>query len=678
MTRLFSLFSLLLATCSLLHGATYTQYSTLPTLYINTENSAPITSKEVYLRASMVWVDGTDVKEWDNTLGIRGRGNSTWGLDKKPYRIKFDSKTQLLGSDRAKAKSWTLLANYADKTLLRNAVAAFIGTRAGQTFTAAAQFVDVVLNGRFIGNYQISDQIEVRPKRVDITEQDKTPADGDDITGGYLLEVDGFATGEPVWFSTPRGVKITIKSPDEEVIATSQRQYIQNYIAQFESALFSDNFTDPEQGYRRFIDPSTLASWYIATEMTGNVDGFWSTYIYKERGDDHIYWGPLWDYDIAFNNCNRTGTVTESLMTERGFGDDLTKVWVNRMWEDPWFANLINDTWRRLVADGIEQATLDYIDLMAAHVNDSQRLNFNIWPLNRRVYNEIVLFDTYQAGVNYLKQFVTAHTAYLTRTFQKKVDDIAANTPTPAFDYLPGYTYRIVNKGTHKTVGIDAAGTGLCIHDGNPDDMSQEWTLEPHGNWYSIVNHHTGRAVADAAPRSGTGYTIGTTLALAPVDYDDPAQQWAVTPISTGLSYCLVNRATSLAWNNNGGSSADGTPVISWTNDSQNKNKTTRQWHLNKSMPLDPAGDAGMFEAAMEPDYRVTYNPADMTLHFSCTSDAVTAAGLTGTVSIYSAAGRLLMQAPVAESVSVSRLPHTLVIVTWIIGSRPHSAKLLL
>lgn len=654
------------------HAEEYHQYSNLPTLYINTQNSVAITSKTEYVKATMVWVDGATVTKWENTLSIRGRGNSTWGMDKKPYRLKFDSKTSLLGKERAKAKSWTLLANYADKTLIRNAVAAFIGTRCGQPFTAAAQFVDVVLNDTFIGNYQISDQMEIRPGRVDITEQDKTPQAGDDISGGYFLEVDGFATGEPVWFSTNRGVKITIKSPDEEVIAPSQQQYIQSYINDFENTLFSDVFTDPVKGYRRFVDPSTLASWYIATELTGNVDGFWSTYIYKEKGDSLIYWGPLWDYDIAFNNCNRTGEVTNALMTERGFGDDLTKVWINRMWEDPWFANLINDTWKKIVADGIEAATLDYIDRTASLIDASQKLNFNLWPLNRRVYNEIVLFNTYQGGVDYLKKFVREHTAFLTRKFQQKVDDIANNTPTPTFDFDKGYTYRIVNKGTHKTTGLDATGTKICIHDGNPDAPTQEWILKPEGSgWYSIINYSTGQAVTDAAPLNGNSYGIGYNIAVDDYDSGNQRQHWAISPISTGLSYCLINRATSLAWNNSGGNSDDGTPILSWTNDSSNKDKTTRQWHLNRTTIIEY--ESGI-DAPEIQDYVLVYDRATMTLRF----DAAYGEPLTGDVYVYTTTGQMLLHADASKPIAVGHLTRGAYVVTWSINGRTHSVKAML
>lgn len=564
----------------------YPQLSDLPTLYVETEGGVAIPSKkEPYVRATLRLVDGENTTVYD-ALGIRGRGNSTWTLAKKPYRIKFDKKQRFLGDKHANAKSWTLLANHGDKTLMRNAVAAYIGDFAGQPFTAAAEFVDLVVNGTFLGNYQISDQMEIRSKRVDIVEQDEPATSESNITGGYFLEVDGFAYDEEVYFNTNRGVAITIKSPDDDIINQRQINYIRGYINLFENALFSANFADPTRGYRKYVDEATLASWYISSELTGNVDAFWSTYIYKDRDDPKIYWGPLWDYDIAFNNCNRTGDVSRSLMTERGFGDDLTKLWVKRMWQDPWFANLINDTWRRLVKEGIERHVLDYIDALAARLDRSQALNFSKWKINERAYNEIELFDTYGEGVDYLKKFISDHTAYLTAAFATAAASF--NPPVP-FESDTDYYYTISNRGCGSLVDVDGRD-GLCIWRLGENRDSQHWRFVPDGEgYYTIVNRADNRVVADAARLSGSSYLTGSQLTLADADDSDPRQKWSIAPASgeNGAGYIITNRLTGLAWNNSGGNSDDGNNVISWTSDSNNPSKLTRQWYIGKSVEAD-------------------------------------------------------------------------------------------
>ena len=144
----------------------YSQLTNVPTLYIETFNGEDIT-KEKYITASLTLVDGEKTTVY-NDIQIRGRGNSTWYTEKKPYKLKFASKTELLGKEYTKAKKWTLLANHGDKTMIRNALTYDLGKFMGFTFCPAAVFVDLFLNGNYSGTYQISDQVEVYKGRVEV------------------------------------------------------------------------------------------------------------------------------------------------------------------------------------------------------------------------------------------------------------------------------------------------------------------------------------------------------------------------------------------------------------------------------------------------------------------------------------------------------------------------------
>ena len=158
-----------------------TQYSNLPSVYINTENNAAVTSKVDWLPAQIQIVSTDTIDQINVPTEIRGRGNSTWSMPKKPYRIKLDKKTNLMGM-YARAKNWVFLANYADKTLMRNAVAFQIGRIAGLEFTPSTRFVDLVLNNNFLGNYMVTDQIEVHSERVAIDEQDSSQVAEPDVS----------------------------------------------------------------------------------------------------------------------------------------------------------------------------------------------------------------------------------------------------------------------------------------------------------------------------------------------------------------------------------------------------------------------------------------------------------------------------------------------------------------
>ena len=215
----------------------YTQLTDIPTIYINTENGRSITSKDIYIYATMIYVDSSSVVQYDS-LQIRGRGNSTWSsMPKKSYRIKFNEKEKFLGKGYANAKSWTLLANCTDKAMIRNALTRDLGEFISMQNSPAAKFVDLYLNGTYQGTYQISDQVEVKPHRVNISEQDEILTSSSNISGGYLLEVDGFAdTSEKYFYTGTKNIYVRIHYPDEDYIKSNQISYISNYVSTFEKA----------------------------------------------------------------------------------------------------------------------------------------------------------------------------------------------------------------------------------------------------------------------------------------------------------------------------------------------------------------------------------------------------------------------------------------------------------
>lgn len=646
----------------------YPQKSNLPTIYIETENQMSITSKETYIKATLRYVDAEGEKYYD-ALGIRGRGNSTWKLAKKPYRIKFDKKQEFLGSDHAKAKSWTLLANYADKSLMRNALAAHIGNFAGQPFVAAAKFVDLFLNGSYIGNYQVSDQVEIRKKRVDIVEQEDPMTDDSNITGGYLLEIDGFADKEPVKFTTSRGVKITIKSPDDEIIDPRQISYIKSYIQNFENVLFSADFTDPDKGYRQYVDESTLVSWYVASELTANPDAFWSTYIYKNQDDPKIYWGPLWDYDIAFNNCRRKGDMTSRLILKDGFGSDLTGVWLRRMWEDPWFVNAVNEKWKMMVDEGIKQSMLDFIDEKESELTASQVLDGKLWPINKRVYDEYMVFSTYSATVDFLRKFVKERVDYLTETFEAEA---SGSLPTAPFEIEENYYYRIHNANTMKCADIADDGKSLCGNTYTAETPSQQWNITDLGNGVCMItNRVTGEAITDAAPLVNGSYQRNEQLTLTAPDSNNPRQQWQIVPLATGGAYTIANIATRLAWNNSGGSSKEGNPLISWDNDNNNINKPNRHWRIIRDELKDDSGVDTLTSSPKE--YAVTYSPSEGIVRFISNAEK----SPVGSYNITGLNGAILKSGRISDCIDISDLSTGIYVLVWECEGLTTSRKLI-
>ena len=544
------------------------QKTNLPTIYLTTNDGSAITSKEDWKAGRIVVKSSNQSEELSVITEIRGRGNSTWSMAKKPYRIKLDKRTNLLNLP-AREKNWVFLANYADKTLLRNALAFKISEMVGLEFTPSVRFVDLVFNGSYLGNYLLTDQIEVKEFRVPVEEQELTATKEPEISGGYLLEIDGFADGEPVWFRTPQGLPITIKYPKDDEINNTQKNYIINYTNDFENRLFSSNFKDETAGYRAKVDSVSLVNWYIACELTGNSDSFWSTYIYKKRSDDKLYFGPLWDFDIAFNNDNRLGDASNKLMREHAHN---YRNWIERFWLDEWFRKAVARRWTELLQDNISAQLVDYLSETAELLDESQQLNFNRWNnLNNRVYLETFLFDTYKKGVDFLKSYIINRVNFLTKEFA--YEELYPSEPFPNADYM------IMNKKARKVIQVkdnsDKRNAELNMWEPLNTNNSQFWRIIPVDEEYvNIINRYSGLAM------TGNGYD--NSLIQITLNENNDSQKWRIIPVGDGDIYGIENKSTNYSINNSGGGTENGNRVIEYTSSIHLEEKTNQHWQFLK------------------------------------------------------------------------------------------------
>ncbi len=663
-----------LAACTLAVSAQHQRLTDLPHLYIETFNGQAVTSKTTEVPARIWLVTRQDsVLHWDS-LGIRGRGNSTWNMAKKPYRLRFPKKERFLGPTRANARKWTLLANHGDKALIRNALTSRLGDFVGLPFNPAAEWVDLTLNGQYQGTYQVSDHIDVRRRRVDVEEQDVPTADTSDITGGYLLEADGFkdfSSGTDGFYSRYYNAALRIHYPDRDDIAPSQFAYIAAHVRSFEEALRSATFPD-DGAWHAYVDSTTLANWYIATEVSANIDGFFSTYLYKHRGDDRFYWGPLWDYDIAYANDNRKGDTSRQLMVDVGYGSDAARPWVERMWQDPWFQRLIARRYDELLGAGLESFMLRQTDSLAAVVQASAERNYQRWGISSRTLREVVLYSSYDDYVAYLRRFIQAHVPYLRETFRARLPEgsDADDSVVPYFDADPTTAYTIANAGTATVLAIDAATDLVEARRADAGSHTQQWTVEQaDGGYYIIINRATGYALADPTEGEATATTnVGSRLTTAVADRGDKRQHWNLVP-QGNERWNLVSRHTRHAANLSGGSAADGTAVLSYTSDSRDATSANRLWHIEPAR--DGQGNSVVGLDGRDADYILTYDPATARLHFR----AATAADVPFAAHVVDSSGRLCITFQAADGASLARLPHGLYIVTWHDARGQHSAK---
>jgi hypothetical protein len=638
------------------------QLTNLPTVYINTLDNSDITSKEIYKYARMIWLDGDSMATFDS-LQIRGRGNSTWGMAKKPYRIKFKEKEKLMGKGHAKARNWTLMANCADKSLIRNAVTTELGDFIGMPFTPGALFVDFYLNDKYLGTYQISDQVEIRPHRVNIFDQNEYQVKDDttNVTGGYLLEATGNGDFTDASFYSSKGVFVRIHEPDDSIV-TRQKDYIKNYVQTFENALFSSDFEDIQKGYRQYVDTLSLLNWYIANEVAANPDGFWSSYFYKERNDPGLHWGPLWDNDISYCNTTRKGDVTQQLMSDVGFGDNIAKLWVMRMWQDKWFADAVGRRYKAIYDAGLTKFLLHKVDSLATLLSQSQEENYKVWDITHRYYEEINLYSTYDQYITDLKTFITNHDEFLLSTF--------CNSGVFSPDSV--YYYRIFNKGFSSGVmDVYAAGvkegTHVCMYGNDANRKSQQWVIKRVGNYYMLFNRISGLVMSDHYGSTPSSDFIMVYRA----DTADYRQLWTIVPQGHGGYYNLVNRSTGRAMNNSNGGMQNNNPIISYTSDARDATSVNRLWRLQRDTKITEPLPSSIEEETVE--YALMYNPQREEIHFI----APVLDALTFKARIYSSDGRLAGSFAANETFDASGLSAGTYIVSWVFAGKLRSTKFL-
>jgi hypothetical protein len=382
----------------------------VPALYINTAAAAPITSKDIYVSATLRTVSNFTDSSVTYKLDMKGHGNSTWSdMPKKPYRLKLSKKVGLFGLPET--KNWILLANYADKSLMRNEMAFKLSRDLGRAFTPASKFIELYLNNVYLGNYQITQQVKEGTGLVDIEEQTNATTTLPDLSGGYLIEQDLFPSG--VYFRTTKNMPFVVKYPDDDIINQQQKDYIKAHFQKAEDALFSATFTDPVNGYRKYIDVDTYVDHYIVNEVIGNPDVFRSTYLFKKRNDDKIYTGPIWDFDKAADNDNRLGEQVNGLMYTSAFEP---KIWIKQLMLDRTFRQRIRNRWNEVRPKIM--ALPNAIDPLAAKLSYSQVRNFIKWDiLTKQSYLELKVNGSYAGEVQYLKAFLTNHINWLDSKF---------------------------------------------------------------------------------------------------------------------------------------------------------------------------------------------------------------------------------------------------------------------
>ena len=343
-------------------------HSGLPVTIINTPNNQDINSKEEYIDNTLISIFQTDIiDEFCEIMNIKGRGNSTWEQPKKPYAVKFNKKKSLL--DFPEDKSWVLLANYLDPTLIRNDLALYLGEEyTDLAWTPHYAQVDLVLNGEYKGIYQLGEKIKIAKKRVNV---------GDD---GFLFEIDARAPSEEdsrYFTVTHIEQPVNIKDPEVEY-DDDDFVYARDYVNLAISTLFSESFIDEEEGWRKYMDMDSFIDWYLINEISKNADSRFisSCYMNLKRGGK-LKMGPIWDFDIAFGNYPFLDAETQAVMNATsGYRVKKTELY-SRLFEDPAFVLRLKEKFDNIYTQ--KDQILGHIDQKAAILSPKMSEENRLW-----------------------------------------------------------------------------------------------------------------------------------------------------------------------------------------------------------------------------------------------------------------------------------------------------------
>jgi hypothetical protein len=380
------------------YAVSITWFTGLPVIYINTDANAPIESKETYVNASIKIAENSNMLLSDR-MKIKGRGNTTWEAPKKPYKMKFDSKISLLGMP--KDKEWVLLANYYDKTALRNEAAFYMGRQSENlAWTPRTKFVELFLNEVYMGTYQLCEQIKIAADRVNVTDN------------GYLMEIDQLSRLDAgdIYFQTQR-LLFCIKEPDVEQDG-ERYNYIKNYVSNVETMLYEENF-DAENGYAQYVDIPSFVDWYLVNEITKNNDALMHSSCYIHIAPDgKLRMGPLWDYDISLGNINYNDNELPS-----GFWVRNAAWWV-QLFKDTAFTAAVKE--RFPFYKHKKNEIFNYVNQNAALLQWSVIENNNKWRIfYDYTWPNFAIWGSYSNEVQYMKNWLDARFAWLEQAFEE-------------------------------------------------------------------------------------------------------------------------------------------------------------------------------------------------------------------------------------------------------------------
>ena len=440
--------------------------TSLPIIVLETENVTIPNEPNIPGRIKVIQDEGGGMNvypgplSFESNMEIEVRGSSSQGFPKKSYSFETqdekgdDLETELLGLPEE--EDWILYAPYTDKSFLRDALTYYLG-RAMGGYAPRTVACELVINDDYQGVYWLEEKIKRDKNRVDIKKLNPEDTLGNAVTGGYILKVDR-DDGEGSYFvSNHEGtfeaeeIRVVYEEPEGPDLHQKQRDYIQSFFHAFEDALYGDDFTDPQLGYRRYLDIESVIDYFIVCELGNNVDAYrLSTFFYKDRDseDSLMHMGPLWDFNLAYGNadyCNGQHTFGWAYENSGSCGN--TPRWWPRFLEDPYFRDRLRcryDSLRNTVLS--TGSVLGWLDQQAQLLSGPSQPNYDRWPiLGMYIWPNYFIGETYDAEVNYMKLWVNQRLQWLDENIPGECEVVGVNNMLPpgTVTIYPNPTYDV-------------------------------------------------------------------------------------------------------------------------------------------------------------------------------------------------------------------------------------------
>ena len=434
----------------------------IPALYLTTESGS---LDYVHKRkgnkeaGTLVFVSAEGTVEYDGALThIKIRGNSSTTFAKKNYQIKLAKGADLC--HMGKSKTWILTGNYRDKSMLRNQITLDMARYSGLAYTPEHIPAEVYINHEYMGLYLFSEKIMIDEDRIAIRDLEAEteslndqalssyalvgskavkpgrfkayaiPNNPEDITGGYLVEYEAYASrykDEPSSYHTKRTATLVVKSP--EYCSEEQMTYISGFMQSFENAIFAKDGIDPASGrhYSELVDMDSLVKKYLLEEISKNYDGNNSSMFFYKPSDAEstkAFAGPAWDYDSSYGSYAQAHNARK-LVTGKGLwiaAETGGKYWWPTLYKQPDFFKAMTQTYASTFRPAIRillgqqtdpQGRLLSLDAYADSIRDSVSMTLIRWPRQKKSSTVAQTGYTFEENIEYLRTFLTERLRYL-------------------------------------------------------------------------------------------------------------------------------------------------------------------------------------------------------------------------------------------------------------------------